>query len=222
MPKVRSICIDTITAIQQNQYMEDQRKPGHDQWMDYGKIIYSFAHDLQELGFECIYILGEPGTGKSSGMRTLEHETNIWYNADEKNPVWIGGKVEYGKKNNPTKYHIIPKSYRYIIEHINAVKNVGGFEDEVFAFLIGHTEQYKVGNDTKERLKTLGKVATKMQLEGKAESVFYSRVELKDGKPEFILETQNNGFNTARSPMGLFEGKIPNDYNFIIKKLLEA
>ena len=54
--------------------------------------------DLQKLGFELIMVLGEPGTGKSTGMRTLEHDTNIWYNTDNKNPVWIGGKEEYGKK----------------------------------------------------------------------------------------------------------------------------
>ncbi len=31
---VRSICIDTLTAIQTNQWGEEKRKPGHDQWMD--------------------------------------------------------------------------------------------------------------------------------------------------------------------------------------------
>jgi hypothetical protein len=219
--KVRTICIDTLTAIQTNQWMEDKRKPGHDQWMDYGQSIYAFMHDLQELGFETILILGEPGTGKSSGLRGLEHDTNIWYNTDEKNPVWIGGREEYGRKNAPrTPYHIIPKSYAEIIVHIKAIMALGGFEDDRFAFVLGHTEVYKKGNDNMERLKTLGKVATKMQIEGKLETVLYSRVEMEEGKPSFILETQNNGFNTARSHQGMFEGKIPNDYGFIIGKLI--
>jgi hypothetical protein len=30
------------------------------------------------------------------------------------------------------------------------------FEQDRFAFISGHTETYKVGNDTKERLKILG------------------------------------------------------------------
>lgn len=218
---IRSICIDTLTAIQTNQYMEDKRKPGHDQWKDYGSDIYTFMHDLQELGFECIMILGEPGTGKSSGMRTLSHESNIWYNADEKNPVWEGGKAEYGKKTAPTKFHIIPKSYKQIIDHIKVVLGANGFEKDRYAFVLGHTEQYKMGNDTRERLKTLGKMATKMQLEGKMETVMYSTVEMDSGKPTYILETQNNGFNTARSHQNMFEGKIPNDYGMIIEKLLE-
>ena len=60
-----------------------------------------------------------------------------------------------------------------------------------------------------------------MQLEGKMETVLYSRVEMESGKPVFLLETQNNGSNTARSHQNMFEGKIPNDYNMILEKLLE-
>lgn len=216
---IKSVVIDTLTAIQSNQWMEDKRKPGHDKWMDYGQAIYAFIHDLQKLGFEIVLILGEPGTGKSSGMRTLETKTNVWYNADDKNPVWTGGTAEYGKKSNPSQFHVIPKSYTEIISHINGIKQAKGLAPNPIAFVLGHTESYKVGVDTKERLKTLGVVATKMQLEGKMETVLYSRVEMDNGKPSFILETQNNGFNTARSHQGMFEGKIPNDYGMILEKL---
>lgn len=219
--KIRSVCIDTLTAIQSDEYMSDKRKPGHDKWKDYGQSIYSHMIDLQNLGFEIILILGEPGTGKSSGMRTLPHDTNIWYNADNKNPVWTGGTQEYGRKANPRlPFHIVPKSYAEVISHIKGGIEKGKFEDVRFAFVLGHTEAYKIGNDTKERLKVLGNLATKMQLEGKMETVLYSRVEMDGGTPTFILETQNNGYNTARSPMGLFEGKIPNDYNMILEKLI--
>lgn len=31
---VRSICVDTLTAIQNEDYMRDKRKAGHDQWKD--------------------------------------------------------------------------------------------------------------------------------------------------------------------------------------------
>lgn len=187
----------------------------------FGKGIYTFMSDLQDLGFEIVLILGEPGTGKSSGMRTLKHNTNIWFNADNKNPVWEGGKEEYGKKNSPRMpYHLVSHSYKEVIDHIKVGLEKGMFEDERYAFVTGHTETYKVGNDTKERLKTLGKAATKMQLEGKMETVLYSRVEMEGGKPVFLLETQNSGFNTARSHQNMFDGKIPNDYNFILEKLL--
>lgn len=219
--KVRSICVDTLTAIQSDEYMADRKKPGHDAWKDYGQSIYTFMRDIQDLGFEIILVLGEPGTGKSSGMRTLSHNTNVWYNADKKNPVWEGGKSEYGTKHTPRMpFHVIPTTYKEILDHIKIGIEKGMFEDQRYAFITAHTETYKVGNDTKERLKVLGKMATKMQLEGKMETVLYSRVEMDSGKPTFLLETQNNGFNTARSPMNLFEGKIDNDYNVIIEKLI--
>lgn len=220
MGNVRSICVDTLTAIQTNEYMTDRKKPGHDQWKDYGQSIWTFMKDIQDLGFEIILVLGEPGTGKSSGMRTLPHNTNVWYNADNKNPVWEGGREEYGKKTAPRRpFHMIPKDYPDIIADIKDALAKGAFTEDKYAFITGHTETYKSGADTLERLKVLGKMATKMQLEGKTETVMYSKVEMDGGKPVYILETQNNGYNTARSHQNMFEGKIPNDYNFIIEKL---
>jgi len=217
---VKTITVDTLTAIQENEYMADKKKPGHDQWKDYGQSIFTFVNDLMKLGFEIIYILGEPGTGKSSGMRTLPHDSNVWFNADNKNPIWTGGKEEYGKKTNPrAPFHMIPTTYQEMLDHIKAGLDKGIFENERYAFVLGHIEAYKTGIETKERLKVLGKLASKMQLEGKAETVLYSRVEMEGGKRDYILETQSSGYNTARSPMDLFEGKISNDYNLVIEKL---
>lgn len=220
--KIRTICIDTVTQIQEHEYMLDKKKPGHDKWKDYSTTLYAFMVQLQELGFELILIIGPPGTGKSSGMRHLPHNTNIWFNADNKNPVWEGGKEEYGKKVNPRgPYHMIPKTYEDILEHIKGGIQKGMFEDERYAFITGHTENFKEGAETRIRLKTLGNLNNKMQLEAKLETVLYSGVEKDDkGNLNYILETQNNGYNTARSPMNLFEPKIENDYNFIINKLL--
>ena len=220
MTKISTICIDTLTQIQENQFMLDKKKPGHDKWKDYSQDIYRFIIDLQELGFEIVLIVGPPGVGKSTGMRDLPSKTNIWYNADNKNPVWQGGRAEYGKKMNPiTPYHVIPKSYKEIIDHIKVGLENGMFEEDRYAILTGHTETYKEGTETRIRLKTLGNLANKMQIEGKLETVFYANVE-KDGDDlNYILETQNNGYNTARSPMGLFEGKIENNYNTVIEKL---
>tara|TARA_R110000803_G_scaffold52425_1_gene107948 strand:+ start:7505 stop:8176 length:672 start_codon:yes stop_codon:yes gene_type:complete len=220
MTKISTICIDTLTQIQENQFMLDKKKPGHDKWKDYSQDIYKFIIDLQNLGFEIALIVGPPGVGKSTGMRNLPSKTNIWCNADNKNPVWEGGRAEYGKKSNPiAPYHFIPKSYKEIITHIQEGLDNGMFEEDRYAILTGHTETYKEGTETRIRLKTLGNLANKMQIEGKLEQVFYANVE-KDGDDlNYILETQNNGHNTARSPMGLFEGKIENDYNTIIEAL---
>jgi hypothetical protein len=219
--KIRSICVDTLTQIQENEYMTDSKKPGHDKWKDYAIGIHRFAIDLQDLGFEIILVLGPPGTGKSTGLRTLPSKTNIWFNCDNKNPVWTGGKLEYGKKNNPIgPYHVIPKTYSDIINHIKLGLEKGMFEEERFAILTGHLENYKEGNEQRVRLKTLGSLTNKMQIEGKFETVLYAKVEVEGGETKYLLETQNNGFNTARSPQDVFEGKIDNDYNLVIEKLL--
>lgn len=219
--KVRTICVDTLTGIQNEMWMTSSKKPGHDAWMDMGKDIWQLISDLQDRGFEIVLILGEPGTGKSTGMRTLPHETNIWFNADNKNPVWQGGKDEYGTKLNPKlPYHLIPKSYKDIIDHIDLGLSKGMFEEQRYAILTGHTEDYKSGLDNKKRLKILGKIGTKMQLEGRLETVMYSEVRKEGNETKYLLTTENDGTNTARSPMDLFEPVIENDYNFIIEKLL--
>lgn len=219
--KIRTVTIDTLTGIQNELWMTASKKPGHDQWMDMGKDIWQLISDLQDRGFNIVLILGEPGTGKSTGMRHLPSKTNIWFNADNKDPVWVGGKTEYGTKRAPIMpFHLIPKSYSEIIKHIDAVEARGMFEEERYAILTGHTEDYKSGYDNKKRLKILGKIGTKMQLEGKLETVLYSEVKKEGGETQYLLTTENDGMNTARSPMELFEPVIENDYNFVINKLL--
>ena len=154
-------------------------------------------------------------------MRSLKPKTNIWFNADNKNPVWTGGKAEYGKKFNPIlPYHVIPRSYKDIMDHIEEVETRGMFEEEKYAILTGHIEDYKSGVQTKMRLKTLGNMATNMQIEGKLETVLYSDVIKEAGETRYILETENSGLNTARSPMGAFDGIIENDYQFVIDTLM--
>jgi hypothetical protein len=222
MTKIRTICVDTLTGIQNEMYMTDQKKPGHDKWKDYGQDIWRLISALQDRGFEIVLILGNPGTGKSTGMRNLPKGTNIWFNADNKNPVWVGGKEEYGTKANPKMpFHLVPKSYGDVIAHIDTGLQKGMFEDERYAVLTGHTEEYKMSNgEIGTRLKVLGNLATKMQLEGKLETVLYSRVVKENGATKYVLETENDGFNTTRSPMNLFDPVIENDYKFIIDKLL--
>lgn len=222
MGQVRSIVIDTLTAIQEIDYMVETRKVSRDKWRDYSQDIYTLIQSLSYMGFEMILILGDPGTGKSYGMKTLPEKTNIWFNADNKNPTWIGGIKVYGTKVNPTpNYHVIPRSYSDIIKHLDHAAKAGAFEERRFAFLLGHVATYKGAQDvTKERLKVLGSLATNMQIEGKFENTFYSNIRIEDGKREFFLETQNSGYNTARSTEGAFPEKIPNDYNYIIQTLL--
>lgn len=219
--KIRTITIDTLTGIMNEMYMTSSQSPSHDKWRDWGKGIWQLISYLQDKNFQCILVLGEPGVGKSSGMRTLPSHTNIWFNADNKNPVWEGGKKEYGKKFRPFEpYHFIPKNYLDIRTVIDSGLVNNQFEEDRYAILTGHTEDYKTGALVKKRLKILGNLATKMQLEGRLETVLYANVIKEADGVKYVLETQNDGFNTARSPMGLFDPIIENDYNFVINKLM--
>ena len=68
MTKIRTITVDTLTQIQENEYMYDKGKPGHDKWKDYSVSLYTFMSELQRMGFELILILGSPGTGNKFGF----------------------------------------------------------------------------------------------------------------------------------------------------------
>lgn len=217
--KIKSICIDGLTQVQVNEYMTTKDKPNHDKWKDYGQDIYSFIINLQKCGFEIVLVLGEPGTGKSSGMKTLESGTNIWYNTDKKNPTWKGGRAEYGTKLNPNPAnHLIPTNYSSIIKDIKS-RGKDAYSENPIAFITGHIETFKQGMETRVKLRTLGNLASKMRLEGLLEIVLYSRVKIEDGAPKFLLETQNNGFNTARCYEGMLPQTIPNDYDLILKAI---
>lgn len=220
--KFKTIVVDTLNGLQNDEWMSMQKKAAHDEWFDFGKEIYKFILDLQDLGFEVVLVPGYEGTGKSYGMKTLEPGTNMWYNCDNKNPTWEGGRTVYGTKKAPTAYQVIPQDYNEIIDHIREGIEAGAFDEKVIpvAFLLCHIEEYKSGPDTRQRMKTLGKVATKMNIEGKMEHVYYTQVKKEGGKLTYSLLTQNTGLNSGRSPENLFkEEKIPNDFNLIYEAI---
>lgn len=59
--KIRTICIDTLTGIMNEQWMSESKKASFDKWADFGKGVWQLITSLQELGFEIVLILGEPG-----------------------------------------------------------------------------------------------------------------------------------------------------------------
>lgn len=83
-------------------------------------------------------------------------------------------------------------------------------------YLMSHIERDQNGN---EKAKTIGKLLDeKITVEGLFTIVLKTHVE--DGKYTFI--TQNNGFDTVKSPMGMFESvEIDNDLKFVDDKIRE-
>lgn len=220
--KVKVVVVDTLTALQDNEYMIETKKVSHDAWKEYGRSIWKFIEDFHDRGFESVLVLGEPGTGKTTALRNFPFGSLIWFNTDNKNPYWPHAKENYGTKGSPKMpYHMVPKDYSEILAHVDEGLKMGMFEEKKYVIFLGHVDEYKSGVETRQRLTTLGKVATKMRLEAKLETVLYAKVIPEGGKMRYVFETENSGTNTARSPMGLFEKIIDNDLNFVIDKLRE-
>jgi len=230
--KIKTIVVDTLNAVQNNQYMgmlDKRTMVTRDKWKDFGVDIYAFmVDDLQRLGFEVVLVLGYEGSGKSFGIKYLQPGTNVWYNADKKNPTFknveFGGKEirardVYGTKNKPSNYMTIPKSYKDITAHIESIDKLGLLDEKRVAFLIGHVEDYKSEGETRQRLKTLGSLASKMNIEGSVENCFYTKLNVVGDRVEFKLDTTNSGTNTARSLEDAFDGRFI-DNNF--QKVYEA
>lgn len=58
---VRSIVVDTLTGIMDELYMTDSVKPTHDIWKDWAQTTWGFCSALQDMGFELILVVGDPG-----------------------------------------------------------------------------------------------------------------------------------------------------------------
>lgn len=82
----------------------------------------------------------------------------------------------------------------------------GTLADDVRVYVLSHTEEDASGNT---KIKTIGKMLDeKITCEGMFTIVL--RTDVTDG--EYTFTTRNNGRDTVKSPMGLFENdRIPND-----------
>jgi hypothetical protein len=231
---IKSIVVDTLNAIQNNQYMgmlDKRTMVTRDKWKDFGVDIYAFMiDDLQRLGFEVVLVLGYEGSGKSFGIKYLQPGTCMWYNADRKNPTFKnvefdGNKYKarevYGTKNKPSNYMFIPKTYREITAHIESIQTAGLLAEKRVAFLIGHVEDYKSDGETRQRLKTLGGLASKMNIEGSVENCFYTKLNTVGDRVEFKLDTSNSGSNTARSLEDAFDARyIDNNFHLVYEAIV--
>ncbi len=229
---IEVIIVDTINTIQDVELHEEMSKPDRDTWRDYGIRLSNFITRLQKVGFDISFVLGTFGTGKSYGMKTLTPGSYIWFNADNKNPTWEITEEQkrlYGTIHNPGPLMVIPTAYQQITDRINSL--ITGVKlptctiklaKNPIALILGHVEEYKgLHEQIYSRLRTLGKVPTKMQLEGRSANTFGAGVSIKGGKVQYVLRTTPSGFDTIRTVENLFEPIIPNDYAFIVSKIQE-
>lgn len=201
--KIRSIVVDTFTAFMKNEILEKwgagNGKVERDDWKDYGVEINLFIRELIKRGFTVVAVLGTEGTGKTFGQKFLPPKSNIWFNADDKNPTYKGGREEYGTKVKRTWYNVVPKTYDDVLKRVDYVINKGMLHESPVAFLLAHVEDYKSGEKMKIRMKTMGSLAKKMNIEDLFEMCYYTEVVREGEKVKFQLRTQNNGLDTCRS-----------------------
>lgn len=238
-----AVVVDTLTQVMTDTYVEHEKEVGlsaREDWRNYGielMYLYQFIRGLE--GAVIVQVLGQEGTGKSAGARTLDPNTTMYLNQDKKPLTFDPDGEMYpndapqGKSNSKANYkECIPaKNSAGKVEVWTPIRNAIQYAydrkkpDEKFVvFVIGHVDVYE-GTDglKRERLRVLGKAANKLNIEGSIVYTFYSKVDPTAASrvDRYKLTMHNSGFNTARVPMGKFDDveEIPNNLQLIIDRI---
>jgi len=95
--------------------------------------------------------------------------------------------------------------------------------DDLYVFFMTHSEDSTdVNGHRRVKAKTIGKmIDNTLTLEGLFSIVLFGKVVKKDdGTLDYGFETVNNGENTCKAPMGMFEESfIPNDLQLVKDKI---
>lgn len=121
--------------------------------------------------------------------------------------------TEYMKRAMERGYDKFTEMAQHYYEIIEMAQHM---REDLNIIFLSHNEQKEDGTS---KVKTIGKLLDdKLTVEGLFTIVLNTRIQ--DG--EYYFETQNNGFNTSKSPKGMFEDlKIPNDLQYVIDKVSE-
>lgn len=177
-------------------------------------------------------IYGQSGTGKSTSLRNFKNDEVAVVNVSGK-PMPFRGDI---KPYNSDDYAKIAKAisatdrksividdatYLMVNEFMRTAKQTGyqkytdmacnfnqliefaaALPDDKIVYFIGHSDQ---ADDGREHFKTIGKMLDNyVTLEGKFTIVLKTVVQ--DGK--YMFSTQNNGQDTVKSPMGMFDAAL--------------
>lgn len=181
-------------------------------------------------------IYGQSGTGKSTSLRNFKNEEVAVVNVSGK-PLPFRGDVKPYNSDNYQKImaaiqgtdrkSIVIDDATYLMVNafmrnakvvsyqkytdmaydFNAlVEFCANLPDDKIVYFMGHSDQ---ADDGREHFKTIGKMLDNyVTLEGRFTIVLKTVVQ--DGK--YMFSTQNNGQDTVKSPMGMFEhALIDND-----------
>lgn len=107
----------------------------------------------------------------------------------------------------------------------NVITKGKDLRDDLFFIVMMHSDtDIDAAGNKQTKAKSIGKLVDNyLNIEGMFNTVLYTNVAKgEDGKLQYEFITQNNGSNTGKSPMGLFNSlSIPNDLKAIIEKINE-
>lgn len=227
--RFRGAILDTLNQIQQDQYTEllrDKGKAGFDEWKDFGvEVMDLYLYIKKQLtGSIIVQISGYEGSGKSCGALELNSEEFYYLNADKK-PLTFDDTMELYPPDGSKKNYKEVSSYEDVKTYLKGAydrRKDGPF----IIFILVHIEDFKSKEGIqRQRMKTLGKMATKNNIEGSLVHCYYTKIDPSfpfDSSDRYRLEVFNDGFNTARSPMKYFtEFSIRNSFQIVVDKILE-
>ena len=193
-----------------------------------------------------VMIYGQSGTGKSTSLRNFKHEEVAVINVSGKPLPFRGDLKPYNTDNytkivnaicNTDRKSIVIDDATYLMvnEFMRTAKQTGyqkytdmacnfnglievcaGLPDDKVVYFMGHSDQ---ADDGREHFKTIGKMLDNyVTVEGRFTIVMKTVVQ--DG--QYMFSTQNNGQDTVKSPMGMFEhGLIENDLKAVDETIRE-
>jgi hypothetical protein len=179
-----------------------------------------------------VMIYGQSGTGKSTSLRNFKNEDVAVVNVSGKPLPFRGGIKPYNSDNYTKIMAAINKTdrksividdatYLMVNEFMRTAKQTGyqkytdmavsfnqliefaaSLPDDKIVYFMGHSDQ---ADDGREHFKTIGKMLDNyVTVEGRFTIVLKTVVQ--DGK--YMFSTQNNGQDTVKSPMGMFDAAL--------------
>lgn len=189
-----------------------------------------------------VLIIGESGTGKTTSLRNFKSGELSVINVSGKPLPFKNNGIAVVNTDNYNKIAVLLKKasapsivvddaqYLMAFEFMNKAKERGydkftdigskyfnmlrvanSLPDDKIVYILSHIEQTAEG---KEKCKTIGKMLDeKITLEGLFTIVLKTVVTIdNNNQRRFLFSTVNNGYDTVKSPMGMFtESLIDND-----------
>lgn len=169
-----------------------------------------FSVEKNRLPFEKQFKIAKNATYKqiNEALKAPKLKTYI---IDDSTFLIINQVFDRIKETGYSKFSEVAKSFRDLIHTVNR-----DVPDDVVVYFMHHIEN--VPNTGKVKVKTAGKMLDEvLDIPSCFDIVLLAQVENK----EHFFITQSDGYSPVKSPEGMFDYKIPNDLDFVNKRIRE-